>query len=133
MKQYLLDTNICIFILRNNKEVQKRLREVGIENCHVSEITIAELLYGAENSKDVKSNLSQVDLLRQNIDVVPLSDSLSVYAKEKTRLRKSGNLIDDFDLLIGATAIAKGWTMVTDNLRHFEKLSGINIENWVVR
>jgi tRNA(fMet)-specific endonuclease VapC len=59
-------------------------------------------------------------------------ESIDFYAKEKARLRKSGNIVDDFDLLIAATSIAFGLVMVTNNLKHFQKISGIELEDWAV-
>ena len=58
---------------------------------------------------------------------------MSIYAKEKAKLRKSGKLIDDFDILIGATAVANNLILVTENENHLNRLSKINIENWIKR
>lgn len=62
--------------------------------------------------------------------ILPIIDALDIYAKEKTRLRKSGQSVDDFDLLIGASAVANDLTLVTNNEKHFERLENIAIENW---
>ncbi|SHG04314.1 hypothetical protein SAMN05444483_104206 [Salegentibacter echinorum] len=75
-------------------------------------------------------------LITQLIDlipVLPIYDSIMLYGKEKTRLRKTGKMISDFDLLIGCTAVENKLTMVTENTREFEKISNITIENWVNR
>ena len=63
---------------------------------------------------------------------MPIFNLLSIYAKEKARLRKSGKILDDFDLLIGATAIANNLILVTENEKHLARMSKINIENWII-
>jgi len=62
-----------------------------------------------------------------------VSDAIPVYAKEKALLRKTGTLIDDMDIFIGATAIANNMVLVTDNEKHLKRLSNIKIENWIIR
>lgn len=133
MKQYLLDTNICAFILRDKYNIGQHLLEVGIDNCHISVITYIELYYGAINSKNVDKNLRQVEGLAQSIDVIPIDEVVHDYAVEKVKLRRSGAPIDDFDLLIGATALTYGMTLVTENIKHLGKIEKLQIENWVER
>ena len=103
MRQYLLDTNICAFILRDKFGVGSHLLDVGIDNCHISMITYAELYYGAMNSNAIDKNLRQLQLFVDGIDVIPIDDVILDFAKEKVRLRRKGTPIDDFDLLIGTT------------------------------
>jgi len=74
----------------------------------------------------------KIEQLQQRFTVVPIFNSLQVYAKEKARLKKAGNLLDDFDLLIGATAIANNLILVTKNVSDFNRLNGIEIEDWTV-
>lgn len=131
MKKYLLDTNICIYFLKGLFNLDKEIEKAGLSNCYVSEITIAELKFGAENSEHQEKNRKTVDLFLSKFTIIPIFNSLDVYAKEKTRLRKKGLPLDDFDLLIGATAISNNLTLVTRNLTVFERLKGIDLENWV--
>lgn len=133
MKQYLLDTNICAFLLRDKYGVKSHLLEVGVDNCHISVISYAELYYGAVNSTAVEENLKQLQLFVDGIDVMPVDDAIPFYAKEKVRLRRAGMPIDDFDLLIATTAKAYGMTLVTENIRHLGKVEGVEIENWIAR
>lgn len=133
MKQYLLDTNICAFILRDKYDVKSLILEIGIDNCHISLITYAELYYGAVNSTAVEKNLQQLKHFVAGIDVVPIDDVIPVFAKEKVRLRRQGTPIDDFDLLIGTTAKVYGMTLVTENIKHLGKVDGVTIENWINR
>lgn len=133
MKQYLLDTNICAFILRDKYDVKSLILEIGIDNCHISLITYAELYYGAVNSTAVEKNLLQLKHFVAGVDVVPIDDVIPVFAKEKVRLRRQGTPIDDFDLLIGTTAKVYGMTLVTENIKHLGKVDGVTIENWINR
>ena len=133
MRQYLLDTNICIFFLRGMYGIPDRLAKIGRKNCHISEITVGELLYGAACSANQKKHLKQINELISLLNIEPIYTVLPVYAEVKACLRKQGALIDDFDLLIGATAVVNGLVMVTDNVRHLGRIPGLRIENWVER
>jgi len=133
MQKYLLDTNMCIFCFKEKYEVQKRLQQAGYENCAISEITLAELVYGAECSADVEKNINVIDTFIRQIRVLPILNAIGIYAREKALLRKTGNMIDDLDILIGATAIANNMILVTDNEKHLTRLSKIQIENWTKR
>ncbi len=133
MEKYLLDTNICIFYLRGKFNLNTKLKSVGFENCCISEITLAELKYGAECSEQISRNMKMVDEFAKEITILPIFSSLNAYAKEKARLRRSGALIDDFDLLIGCSAVANDMILVTDNEKHFDRIRKIRIENWIDR
>lgn len=132
MSKYLLDTNICAFLLRGKFDIDKRIREVGVENCCISEITIAELLYGVECSLKPAENLRTVQEFCNDLDIVSIDQCLYIFAKEKFRLRKSGLIIDDFDLLIASTAIYYNYILVSDNTKHFNRLD-VKLENWINR
>jgi tRNA(fMet)-specific endonuclease VapC len=131
LKKFLLDTNICIYFLKGQFHLDKLIENAGISNCFVSEITIAELKYGAENSEKQDKNRKVVEQFVHMFTIIPIFNSLDIYAKEKARLRKKGIPLDDFDLLIGATAIANNLTLVTRNVSDFQRLKGIIIENWI--
>lgn len=131
MKKNLLDTNICVYFLKGLYGLDKKIEEVDTLNCFISEITIAELKYGAEYSDNQKNNKQIVDQFVNKFTVIPIFNSLDVYAKEKARLRRIGLPLDDFDLLIGSTAISNNLVLVTRNVSDFERLQGIEIENWV--
>jgi tRNA(fMet)-specific endonuclease VapC len=96
LKTYLLDTNICIYFIKGQFDIDKKISQVGQENCFISEITVAELKYGIENSKTPSLIQKIVDEFILKFPAIPIYNSLDIYAVEKTRLRKQGMLVDDF-------------------------------------
>lgn len=94
---------------------------------------MAELVFGAENSSNPAKNHNLIERFTDQISILPIFDSIYKYGKEKARLRKAGNIISDFDLLIGCTSAEKDLIMVTENIDEFKRISGIKIENWVNR
>ena len=130
MKKYLLDTNICIFYIKGKYDLDKKILEIGEENCFISEMTVAEMKYGIENSKTIELMRPIVESFIPKFIVIPIYNCLDIYAKEKARLRKNGLLIDDFDILIGATSINHNMVMVTNNVSHLGRLENIVIEDW---
>lgn len=130
MKKYLLDTNICIYFLKGLYRLDEKIQKAGIENCFLSEITIAELKFGAENSENKIKNKKTVQDFQNNFTILPIFTSLNLYASEKARLRKKGQIIDDFDLLIGTTAASNNLVLVTKNVSDFIRIHGLEIEDW---
>jgi tRNA(fMet)-specific endonuclease VapC len=112
--------------------LDKKFETVDSENCFISEITLAELKFGVENSEKKVANKKALDNFLSGVKIVPIFHSLDLYAKEKARLRKSGMGIDDFDLLIGVTAVTNNLIMVTNNTSHFQRIDGIALEDWTV-
>ena len=127
---YLLDTNIVVFLLKNKVEVVNRIRETGLKNCYISEITIAELKYGATKSPRAEHHHKILSEFLSTIQVIPIIDLLDDYAVERVRLEKLGIRIDDFDLLIGITAVVNRFTMITNNVKHLGRIKNIKIEDW---
>ena len=128
--KYLLDTNICIYFLKGRFGLVETFDNIGFENLYISEITIAELKFGAAKSDRPENNKIIIDKLANKFKQIPIFSSLDIFASEKARLRKEGNIVDDFDLLIGSTAIYNEMTLVTNNEKHFIRLKNIQIENW---
>jgi tRNA(fMet)-specific endonuclease VapC len=132
--QYLLDTSICVFFLRGKLNLDETIKAKGRENCYISEMTIFELRFGAENSDNPTKSHKAVDKFLEGLAIVPILGCVKRYAKEKVRLRKIGKpMHDEFDLLIGVTAIENKLILVTDNTKDFEPLEGIKLENWFIR
>jgi tRNA(fMet)-specific endonuclease VapC len=132
MAKYLLDTNICVFFLRGKEQIVEKIISNGIANCFISEVTIAELLYGLEcDETNSIENRRKVSELIDILPIVPITNVLQEWASQKSILRKKGELIDDLDLFIGATAIANNMILVTNNEKHLKRLANIQLENWV--
>lgn len=132
--QYLLDTNICIFFLRGKLDFDKVIKQKGLTNCFISELTVFELKYGAENSDDPKKSHEAVDKFVKGLTIIPIFGVVTEYAKTKVYLKKNGTpLHDEFDLIIGITALANELILVTDNTRDFRFIEKLKIENWFQR
>jgi len=117
--KYLLDTNICAFFLRGKFDIDQEIDKVGWKNCYISEITVLELKYGVELSKqkDGINREPQLERFLSTINIVPITGVLSLAAQEKIRLRLAGTPADDdFDLLIGCTSVVHRMTMVTSSI-----------------
>lgn len=109
------------------------LIKIGENDCALSVITILELMYGAYNSKDVERERQCVEELISHFPIVTLDHCSIEYASNKVKLRKIGTPVDEFDLLIAATALHYNLTLVTDNLKHFRRFENLKLENWIVR
>jgi tRNA(fMet)-specific endonuclease VapC len=128
---YLLDTDTCIYWLRNNPLVREKVRQVGRDKISICVITAAELYYGAYNSSRMAENLARAAQFIQELPVVALNDNaLLRFGELKAQLRKIGQPITDFDLLIASVALAEGYILVTNNTRHYDRIPGIQLENW---
>lgn len=127
---YLLDTNICIALLKNDKRVIEQVISVGQKHCFVSEITVAELFYGAAKSGK-ESHFDDVQKIVQIFGVIPIYPSLRVYGEIKAQLEQKGQRIDEFDLLIGASALKNKMTIVTANIKHLGRIPNIEMQNWM--
>ena len=127
--RYLIDTSACIAIIKGNRHVQKKVLDVGRHNCYVSEMTIAELYYGATKSGQEK-HFEDVQNILKIFEIVPIFTSLRTYGQIKTLLEQKGQRIDEMDLLIGSTAIYNHMTIVTHNIKHLGRIPNIRIEDW---
>lgn len=132
MKGYLLDTDIVVFLFRNKKGIAKRLASIAPENVYISEVTVAELEYGNYCGGRYEENKVLLNNFLSCINVIPFSQAISLYAKERYRLKSIGMGIEDFDLLIGCTSVTNNLTMVTNNVKHYSRIEGIKIENWAL-
>ncbi len=130
MRQYLLDTNICIYYILGKFSLNAKFQNINKEQLFISEISLAELKFGVKNSQSKKRNQNTLDDFLTGVQILPILNSLDVYAEEKSRLKKQGNIIDEFDLLIGASAVANNMILITNNVKHFKRLNNIEIEDW---
>lgn len=130
---YLLDTDICIYILNNESpELQNRFREKAGAAICVSTLTEAELYYGAIHSARPEKNKERVRALLDPLEIIPFdSESAHEFALIKETLVTKGTPIGAIDMLIAAIARAKDLTIVTNNLKHFGSVPGLSVENWL--
>jgi tRNA(fMet)-specific endonuclease VapC len=131
--KYLLDTNICIYALKNRPpEVLQRLQEVGRAAVAVSVMTVLELRQGANKSQQSAANHARLDSFLKPTLVLDFEEHDAVAgARLRTHLERQGTPIGDFDSLIAAQALARELILVTNNLREFERIPGLQVENWV--
>jgi tRNA(fMet)-specific endonuclease VapC len=130
--RYLLDTNILSALVRDPRgAVTTRIREVGETNVCTSIIVAAELRYGASKKRSVRLS-NQLEIVLGALEVLPFeSPADEVYGAVRAELESTGMLIGGNDLLIAAQALVNGFTVVTDNLREFERVKDLRVENWL--
>ena len=128
--QYLLDTNICIALIKGHPGIRAKILTIGLENCFVPDISIAELYYGAAKSERPE-HFEDVDFIVQHFEILSIDPALEAYGRLKHQLEKQGQPIDDFDLLIGAIAKQSSLVLVTHNTRHFLHIPELMIEDWL--
>lgn len=132
--QYLLDTDMCIYLLNDNSRIKARVAQVGVACLAVSIPTVGELYFGAYNSARVDANLARVrTFLAPPGPQVLLVDEAAAkcFGRFKASLRRTGRPIGDIDLLIAGVAQSRGLTVVTNNTGHFERIPELTLENWL--
>ena len=128
---YLIDTDIIIYSLKNHAQVVENFRRFANAQKSISVITYGELAYGARKSQHTEKNLAKVFRIGELFPVLPVSRTIiDTFASLKASLEKTGRGIDDMDLLIAATAISHNLVLVTNNSRHFARVSGLETVNW---
>jgi len=130
---YLLDTNICIYIIKKKPiNVFEKFEKLSIGDIEISSITLAELNYGVQKSQYPEKNLSALNQFLTPLDIMEFDARASnEYGIIRAVLEKSGIPIGPMDTLIAAHAKSLGTTLVTNNTKEFERVVGLNIENWV--
>jgi tRNA(fMet)-specific endonuclease VapC len=128
---YLVDTDILIYSLKGNEAVIRNFKLKKNNPKSISVISYGELVHGAKKSKYVEKNLANVKRLIEIFPVINITPAvMDTFGEVKASLEKSGNIIDDMDLLIGSTALVHNLTLVTNNISHFKRIEGLEIENW---
>jgi tRNA(fMet)-specific endonuclease VapC len=131
---YLLDTDMCIYLLNGQPRVKARVAQVGIATLAVAIPTVGELYFGAYNSGRVEANIARVRaFLSPPRPQVVLMDEPGAeqFGRLKAILRRDGRLIGDIDLFIAGVALRHGLTVVTNNTGHFERIPELPLENWL--
>ncbi len=128
---YLLDTDTVIYSLKGEPAVKKNLREHFHDPLKMSVITLMELYYGAHKSQKITSNLAKIKTLENSFEIVPISEkSAEVFGIIKAQLEKAGSPLDDFDLIIASCALSDNLVLVTNNVKHFQRIEGLKLTNW---
>jgi tRNA(fMet)-specific endonuclease VapC len=129
---YMLDTNICIYIIkRRPPEVLRKFESLDPDVLHISVVTQAELQYGVEKSSRPRKNQQALDEFLSRLMVLPwTSDAATQYGKIRKQLEKRGAVIGNMDLMIAAHALAEKDTVVTNNVGEFGRVEGLSCENW---
>ncbi len=131
MPKYILDTDTCIYWLKGDRNIEKKILAAGMENVFITVISECELFYGAYKSTRVDKNLEVLKGLREKVKVIQTSSDVApLYGRLKAALEQKGQVIDDADLLIASLDMVSKGTLVTNNIGHFSRISGLLIENW---
>ncbi|RPJ56731.1 MAG: type II toxin-antitoxin system VapC family toxin [Dehalococcoidia bacterium] len=131
--RYMLDTNICSYILKNRPlSVKAQFELVGTRALCISTVVLAELYYGAARHPRGPSIRQEIDDFVSRLAVIPWDETAADhYGHIRTAMEKDGTLIGAMDMMIAAHARSQGITLVSNNTRHFEKVPGLLIANWV--
>jgi tRNA(fMet)-specific endonuclease VapC len=128
----LLDTNVCINIIRRRPQaVLRRFEDYGIGEVGVSSVTVAELRYGAEKSARPEQNLEALGRFLLPLEILAIGqEAAAAYGRIRAVLENAGTPIGPLDTLIAAHAVSVGVTLVTNNTREFGRVPGLEVENW---
>jgi len=132
MLRYMLDTNICIYVIKNRPEgLRERFNRLADQLC-ISAVTLAEIIYGAEKSARQIENIKVVEQFAARVDVLPFGERAAThYGQIRADLERAGHPIGLHDMMIGGHARSEGLTLVSNNVREFQHIEGLRIDNWV--
>lgn len=134
---YLLDTNICIYIIKKSPEkVIKKLEAIvnddGKNEIYLSSITVSELYYGVEKSSQIEKNSEALKGFLTPFQVIDFDlKSAEIFGKIRASLERKGTVIGPYDLQIASMAMANDFVLVTNNTKEFKRVEDLNLENWV--
>ena len=130
--KYMLDTNICIFAIRNsNDNVLKKFHEHLDDELYISSITLAELMYGVEKNRKPEQNRNALLQFLTLIDIKEFSEKAAIeYGKIRAFLENQGTPIGPLDTLIAAHAVSENMILVTHNTKEFLRIPDLTVENW---
>ena len=129
---YMLDTNICIHLMRHTQSVLDGFSEINDSNITISSITLAELEFGICNSQSYEKNRIKLISFLPLVDVLSFDDIAAVdYGIIRADLQKKGMVIGQLDMLIAAHARSRNLILVTNNRSEFERVEGLSVIDWV--
>ncbi len=132
MLRFMLDTNICIYVIKSRPaELKDRFNSLSDQLC-ISAVSAAELVYGAEKSKRPAENLAVVEAFTARLEVLSFGAKAAAhYGQIRAALEREGKTIGPHDTMIGAHARSHGLILVSNNLREFQRIAGLRTENWI--
>ena len=131
MLKYLLDTNIVIYTMKNRPQQVKRRFQQHHGQMGISAVTLGELVSGAERSQEVERNLADIEAMAARLDVVPFDNKAAYhFGQIRAALYRTGQPIVPYDMMIAGQARAIGLILVTNNVKEFERVQGLLLEDW---
>lgn len=132
MLKFMLDTNICIFTLKNRPaHMRETFKRHSGQMC-ISTVVLTELIYGAERSAHPERNLADVESFAARLDVINYDQPAATHSGQlRAELANAGTPIGPYDLLIAGHARSQGLILVTNNRREFDRVPGLRVEDWV--
>jgi len=130
--KYLLDTNVCVDYLNGRYlNVIRRIQASDPKDLVLSTVVVAELRFGADKSRQIRRNHARIDILSAEVPLLDFDQSAAAaFGPLRSTLERSGQVIGPYDMLIAAQAVSRGLVLVTDNVKEFDRVAGLGIENW---
>ena len=132
--KYLLDTNICIYIINEKpKKLLRKFEQYPVHEFGISSITHAELQYGVEKSKNKDTNQNALDEFLLPLTILPFHGKklVACYGEIRTLLESQGKMIGPLDMLIAAHALGLHLTIISNNIKEFSRIPNLKCEDWV--
>lgn len=132
MLRYMLDTNLCIRVLRDRPAGLRERFNLEASALCISTVTVAELMYGAEKSDRPIEKRQQVEAFADRLEVLPFdTDAAAHYGEMRADLERKGQVIGPYDLMIAGHARSRGLIVITGNLKEFNRVAGLRSEDWL--
>ncbi|CRL49368.1 MULTISPECIES: tRNA(fMet)-specific endonuclease VapC [unclassified Pseudomonas] len=132
MIKFMLDTNICIFTIKNKPQIVREAFNLHDGQLCISAVTLMELIYGAEKSAAPEKNLAVVESFAARLEVLPFDNDAAAHTGMiRSELARAGTPIGPYDSMISGHARSRGLIVVTNNLRELERVPGLRVEDWV--
>ncbi len=133
MLKYLLDTNIVIYTMRNRPQQVKHRFQKHDGQMAISAVTLGELVFGAEHSQQVERNLADIESMAARLEVLPFDNKAAYqFGQIRSALYRMGHPIGPYDMMIAGHARSEGLILVTNNIKEFERVQGLLIEDWSI-
>jgi len=130
---YILDTNICIYWLKQASEpLIRKVKSLELKSLAITNSVLAELYFGVYKSERVDENRRRLERFKKHLRIFPDDEtSAQIFGRTKAFLYKKGRPVEDFDILLASIALANDCTLVTNNTNHFKRIPDLRLENWV--